>query len=192
MEIIVKKKPYEVVETVKDNHYVVKRKKKTYFCIDYGLDEATYDGIIEIEKKMSNTGIIYPHIRVNDKKAHIILTDYIPGPSCLDDLVAGDLTDEHYDGIFMEAWYARNEKYLLDFNPENFKLYNGEVYYMKYKLYPYKEEEAFQLKGIYKWAYTKEFTKHLNELHITVDPSRLKEEFEQNKEIVLLVVKYYR
>ncbi len=192
MSVTIKKKEYEIQEQIDDTHYVVTRKNKTFFYVDYTDDPEAYQTFDKNYSKIKATGITFPKVFVNDNKQHKVLMQYIPGENCLDMLVKGDLDDDVYEGIFLIACYARHEGYTLNYDPSNFKMYKGTLYYLKFDLFPYQEKEAFQLQGVRLWVYTKEFVQLLKEKGIPQDLKRLKPEFETNKDIVLLTVKHYR
>ncbi|MCD8209592.1 MAG: hypothetical protein LUC31_02100 [Coprobacillus sp.] len=191
-EVTVKGKVYQIDEVVDNHHYIVSRKGKKYFLRDYRVFNSGYTDFELTLKKINITGIIVPKVIAMDKKNKLVLTQYIPGTTCLEDICQGELTEDHYNGIFLQARYAKVEKYVLNFSPENFKLYNGKVYYLKYDVFPYDDSKAFQLNDIYLWVYSKQLVKLLESKGMPVDKSRLKDEYLTNKETVLLVVQYYR
>ncbi len=192
-DFIIKKKAYQVESALDDNHYVVNRKGKQYVFVDYSNDSDGLKEFKETYKKMKVTGICFPKVYVIDEKqSHGVLMDYIPGNTALDELVQGELTEDWYNGIFLQAKYAKTEKYALDFDPINFKLHDGKLYYLKFKLYPYDDSRAFQNVDVFRWVYSKQLVKELRERGLPVDRNRLRDEFTTNKETVLLVVQYYR
>ncbi|MCD8195281.1 MAG: hypothetical protein LUD22_03205 [Coprobacillus sp.] len=192
MSVTIKKKEYEVQEELDENSAVVTRKGKTYFFKDYSEDEEAYKKWDKTYDRLRNTGIRYPKVFVNDNKQRKILMEYIPGETCLDTLMKGDLDDDTYEEIFLMACYARHENYTLDYDPSCFKMYKGKMYYLGFRLYPYEEKDAFQLSGIRWWVYTKDLVELLKKKDLPQDLSRLKPEFETNKDVVLLTVKHYR
>jgi hypothetical protein len=80
----------------------------------------------------------------------------------------------------------------LDYAPENFKFVNGKLYYLPFKVETFVDKEKFIQQDIRLWFFTKDFIKYCHNKAVPVDESHLKSDYEVNKSIALLTVKYYR
>ena len=78
-------------------------------------------------------------------------------------LLEKDLDDEVIKLAFGQNFRAKVNGLLLDFNPQNFRYYNGILYYMPFTFDTYTKDQDFSLVGIKKWFYTKEFRDLLKE-----------------------------
>ena len=80
----------------------------------------------------------------------------------------------------------------LEYKPENFIFTNAKLYYMPFKYSKYVSNEPFVQNDIRLFFFTKNFIKHCHDMGIDVDQSHLKSDYEVNKNIALMTVKYYR
>lgn len=80
----------------------------------------------------------------------------------------------------------------LDYRPENFKFVNAKLYYIPFKYSKFVNNESFIQNDIRLWFFTKDFIKYCHDKGIDVDQSHLKSDYEVNKSIALMTVKYYR
>ena len=87
--------------------------------------------------------------------------------------------------------WNKYEGILLDYSPNNFKLIKGKLLYLSCFYKKYEEKQNFVNTQIKLWFYTKELVNYLESKNLPVDHSRLKEEYETNKELVLATIKYY-
>ena len=103
-----------------------------------------------------------------------------------------DLDEKIIEQAFLQNYKARTNRLRLDFNPINFIYQDNTLYYMPFTFTQYVRDEDFTQKELRLWFYTKEFKDLLISKGLPIDQSRIKNEYVQNKEIVLLVVKYFR
>lgn len=94
--------------------------------------------------------------------------------------------------VFIANFKARVNRIRLDFDPTNFIYKDGKLYYLPFTFTEYVRDADFTQKEIRLYFYTKEFKEFLISKGLPIDQSRLKNEYERNKEIVLTVVKYFR
>ena len=80
----------------------------------------------------------------------------------------------------------------LDYEPDKWMLVDGKLYYIYPSFIMYSKEKDLADKYIRLWFNTKELANYLAKLGVFYDKSRLKEDFQTNKQIVLTVCKYYR
>ena len=189
--LICKKKQFIVLNQLGGRSYKVEFKGKIYFFKQLA-NRDEFDDFLYAKKHLKSSGIPVAKIILADKKSFTVVTEFIDGETILDKLVAGPLSEDIYDLIFKLCFFVKIERMNIDFSPQYFKLYNGKLYYLETIMMPYDEKTNFTNKYIYLWFYTKQLVELLNELNIPTDPSRLKPEYESNKEIVLMTCKYYR
>lgn len=190
-EIKVGLKKFKIIESFDDGSFIAEKGKKKYLIRDLHGNSKEFYHIIDSYKKFLNTGIKHPKVYAKDKKKSIVVIDYIDGDNVLNMLRKNDLEEMVYSKIFLLAYMARVEKKALNFDPENFKFDGKELYYMSEELYDFNDETKFINKGIRFWFYTKEFAELLREKGLEVDKSRIKPDYETNKQIVLMTCKYY-
>ena len=188
---MVKRRTFNILETLSDNSFKVERKNKVFFLKKFN-SFSDYEYCFERRKKFINNGIKVPKIIKADKKALSIIFEYVEGQNVLEMLYNAPLPENVYKAVFMMNYLARLSKIMLDFDPSNY-IYtdDGKLYYMGLKYFEYDEKTSFVQKGIRLWFYTKEFSNLLLEKGHQIDKTRLKDDYVINKEIVLMTVKYY-
>ena len=191
-EIEVKRKVFEIVEQIGERSFKVQRKGNFYFLKKFEDDVKGFESFIEAEHHIRVSGVNNPKCLVYDKKTRIAVSDFIEGETCFDVLLKEDLPEEVIDLLFKTFWYARNDKMQLDYKPENFKYQNGKLYYIPFVCSKFESKDQFILQDIRLWFFTKEFINYCHSKGIDVDKTRLKSDYEVNKNIALLTVKYYR
>ena len=190
-QVVVKRRTFNILETLSDNSFKVERKNKVFFLKKFN-SFSDYEYCFERRKKFINNGIKVPKIIKADKKALSIIFEYVEGQNVLEMLYNAPLPENVYKAVFMMNYLARLSKIMLDFDPSNY-IYtdDGKLYYMGLKYFEYDEKTSFVQKGIRLWFYTKEFSNLLLEKGHQIDKTRLKDDYVINKEIVLMTVKYY-
>ena len=193
METIkIKHREFEILERPSEKTLKLQRKGKVYFAKVFTNDKNGYEDFIYAKKHIYLSGVSTPKIIYADKKILTVVTEYVEGASALDALINGELDDKYYEQIFSNSFYAKMERINLDYSPEHWIMMNDKLYYLETIMMPFKKEESFTERYIRLWFYTKEFVTHLNNLGLEADSSRLNQEYETNKEIVLKTCKYYR
>ncbi len=190
--VIAKKKEFKIIEKLGDRSYKVKRKNKEYFLKKIGLENDEFDKWIKDYKFLKTAGINMPKMRIIDKKEGIFVEDFIPGETVFDVLLWRDLENDYFRNVFVNEFYEKQDNFSLNYEPINWKLYNGKLYYLlhEYKR-GFKEETSFTKRGIYYWFYTKEFADYALNRGKKKDLSRLKNEYETNREILKTVVQFH-
>ena len=192
-EIIeIKRKEFEVIEQLGDHSYKVERKGKYYFLKKFEDNPKEFDEFVDAEHKLRVSGVSNPKCLIYDKKARIAVVEFIEGDSCLEALLGGELHEAVIELLFKTFWYARTDRIALDYHPDNFKFVNGKLYYLPFKCDIFVNKESFIQEDIRLWFYTKEFIRYCRSIGIPADESHLKSDYEVNKSIALLTVKYYR
>lgn len=192
-QIEIKRKIFDVVCLLGERSKKVIRKEKTYFLKDFGQDIKGFERYIDSAHKLSVSGIISPKIYIYDKNKHIVVSDFIEGPTVLEVLLKEDLPDDYFSLIFANNWYMKKARLLLDFDPQNFIFNNKKLFYLPQIYELFDDKKTFEKVGIWHWFYCREFVRYLEEHRLPVDQSRNpKDQCAINKKIALTVVKYYR
>ena len=192
-EIIeIKRKEYEVIEQIGDHSFKVERKGQFYFMKKFEDDPAGFEKFVDAEHSLRVSGVTNPKCFLYDKKLRIVILEYVEGESCFDLLLKEDLPETIIELMFKTFWYAKNDRLALDYSPKNFVFSNGKLYYLPFICGRFTYNEQFVQKDIMLWFFTKDFIKYCHSLGIDVDQSRLKSDYETNKNIALMTVKYYR
>ena len=192
-EIIeIKRKEYEVIEQLGDHSFKVKRKDQVFFMKKFGDDPVTFEKFVDAEHRLRVSGVTNPKCYLYDKKLRIAIIEYVEGENCLETLLKEDLSESVIELLFKAFWYARNDRMALDYSPQNFVFSNGKLYYLPFKCDKFTTNEQFIQKDIMLWFFTKDFIKYCHSLGLSADEKRLKSDYETNKNIALMTVKYYR
>ncbi|HHT67193.1 MAG TPA: hypothetical protein GX010_03090 [Erysipelotrichaceae bacterium] len=191
-EIKVRRKIYQVIEQIGNRSFKVSRKNKIYFLKKFEDDKQGFEQFIDSEHRLRVSGVSSPKCYGYDKKTMLAVIDFIEGDNCFNLLLKDNLPEEIIDLLFKTFWYAKNDKIALEYLPENFVYSNNKLYYLPFKYEKFISKEKFIQNDIHLWFFTKEFIKHCHNKGIDVDQSRLKSDYETNKNIALMAVKYYR
>ena len=190
--IEIKRKEYEIIEAIGDHSFKVKRKNQFFFMKKFEDDPAGFEKFIDAEHRLRVSGITNPKCYLYDKKLRIVIIEYIEGNNCLQELMNGELPESVIELLFRTFWYAKNDRIALDYSPMNFVYANGKLYYLPFKCDKFTTNEQFIQKDIRLWFYTKEFIKYCHGLGLSPNESLVKSDYEVNKNIALMTVKYYR
>ena len=191
-EIEIKRKVYQVIEQISDRSFKVERKGTYYFLKKFDDDKEGFEKFVDCEHRLRVSGVTNPKCFIYDKKLRWAILEYVEGQNCLDILLKEDLPEEILNLMFKAFWYAKNDRIALDMRPDNFVYANGKLYYLPFKYEKFVSNEKFVQQEIRLWFFTKEFVKYCHSKGIDVDSSRLKSDYETNKKIALMTVKYYR
>ena len=192
-EIIeIKRKEYEVIEQIGEHSFKVQRKGQFFFLKKFEDDPAGFEKFVDAEHSLRVSGVTNPKCFIYDKKLRMVVLEYVEGETCFDTLLREDLSESVIELLFKTFWYARNDRLALDYSPKNFVFANDKLYYLPFICGRFTTNEQFVQKDILLWFFTKDFIKYCHGLGIDVDQSRLKSDYETNKNIALMTVKYYR
>ena len=192
-EIEIKRKIYQVIEQIGDRSFKIERKGKFYFLKKFDDDKKGFDDFVDAEHRLRVSGVTNPKCFLYDKKLRWAVIDYIEGDNCFELLREnGSLSEEIIDLMFKTFWYARTDRLALDMRPDNFVYSGGKLYYMPFTYTKFVSNDSFVQGDIRLWFFTKEFMKYSRSKGLDVDQSLLKSDYETNKSIALMTVKYYR
>ena len=191
-EIEVKRKVFTIVEQLGEHSFKVERKGQFFFLKKFESDSEKFEAFCDAEHRLRVSGIISPKCYLYDKKARIAVLEYVEGESCFKTLQNGELSEQVIEALFKTFWYAKNDRLGLDYKPDNFVFSNNKLYYMPFKVGKFDNKDTFVQEDTRLWFFTKEFVKYCHDQGIDVDMSHLKSDYETNKNITLMIVKYYR
>ena len=191
-EIEVKRKIYTVVEQIGEHSYKVERKGQFFFLKKYENDADKFEAFCNAEHRLRVSGVVNPKCFVYDKKERIAVVDYIEGETCLDILMQGSLPEEILEQLFKTFWYAKNDGIALDYHPDNFKFVNDKLFYIPFKVSKFISNDFFIQQDLRLWFFTKEFINYSRSIGKDPDTKLLKSDYEINKSMALMTVKYYK
>ena len=192
-EIIeIKRKEFEILEAMGARSFKAQRKGQFFFIKKFENDNKGFEQFVNAEHRLRVSGVVNPKCYLYDKKLKIVVVDFIEGKTCFENLLNGELEERNIEMLFKTFWYARNDRLALDYSPINFKFINGKLYYLPFKCEKFVSNETFIQKDIRLWFFTKEFVQYCHSLGIDVNSAHLKSDYETNKNIALMTVKYYR
>lgn len=192
-EIIeIKRKEFEIIKQIGDRTFKAERKGQLFFIKKFGEDEKGFEDFVDAEHRLRVSGVTNPKCYLYDKKQRIAVIEYVEGDTCLEALLGGELIETIIELLFKTFWYAKTDRLALDYHPENFVFTNGKLYYLPFKVGKFVSKDSFIQEDIRLWFYTKEFIKYCHSIGISTDESHLKSDYETNKSIALMTVKYYR
>ncbi|MCF0117284.1 MAG: hypothetical protein HUJ61_04455 [Bacilli bacterium] len=190
-KLIIKRKEYFIDKVVKisDYHtsYICIFKNKKFFIRKF-KDSVVFNRCIDDYKKIKKIGICIPKMLKIDKKEMSIIYEFIDAEDCARILTNIDIDDAIFEKLFLLRRFARFSKVDLNYLPENFKYYNGELYYMSYEFFKESQEKSLEDYGMYYWIYGTVAMNHLAELGLPIDKSRVLTTPEVKKKIVLLSI----
>lgn len=191
-EIEIKRKVYQVVEQIGERTFKVERKGEYFFLKKFDDDKAGFQDFVDCEHRLRVSGVTNPKCFLYDKNLRWAVIEYVEGDNCLDLLKEGSLSEQILELMFKTFWYARNDGMELDMKPDNFVYTNGKLYYLPFKYKRFVSKDNFVQKDLRLWFFTKEFVKYCHDKGIDVDQSLVKSDYETNKNMLLMVAKYYR
>lgn len=184
---IFKRRTYEVIKSLNPHEFSVRRKNK-YFHLKTFDDINSFNKEISDYKAITKYGIKVPRMLKSSKRELSILFEYV-GEETIDKLLdQGDIDEKVFDKLFTIYRFARFSHIELNYLPENYALYNGELFYLLYEFSKENKERNLENYGIRFWFTGVEGISHLKELGYEVNNARLLSKAELNKKIVLISI----
>ena len=198
-QIEINRKVFDVIEQLGSYSYKGTRKGKEYFIKCFPENrKKEFDEYVDCGSKLKNNGISAAKIYTYDKRKYMVAVDYVDGVNPLKILEERDLNEDEYNLLFNALWRARTGHIALDFKCDNFRIADGKLFYLPFLYNKHDIKDSFDIKedflhnGIKYWIYSKELMIYLASKNMKVDESRLKNEFETNRAIALIVCKFFR
>lgn len=191
-EIIeIKRKEFVILEKMGENSFKVERKGKLFFLKKY-LNKDSFREFVDNQHRLKITALDIPKVYLFDKNQMISVVDFIEGKNMLECLAEKDIEDENiYKKLLMDEWCMRREKMRIDFHPEHFKYDGKKLYYLPFKYGSFESDYNFVMKDFKLWFPTKEFEAYAENKGYSIDKNRMKNEYEINKRMALITVKYF-
>lgn len=186
-----KRKNYEVIKVLQKSEYVtiflVKYKNKQFILKQFN-NSVSFFNEIDSYKKITDYGIKVAPLLKKDKKNNLLLYKDV-GEETIDKILAKeDISDYIFGQLFNIYRFARFSKIELDYMPENYCIYNNELYYCSLKFSTADKKKNLENYGIRFWFTGSEGLAHLKELGYEVDKNRFIDEANLNKKIILLSI----
>lgn len=191
-QIEIKRKFFDVLETMGERSYKVSRKNNLYFLKDFGEDRKGFEDFVERTNKFKVCGVKSPKVYLYDKNRRIIVMDFIEGQFMDQYLAEKELDDDLYKALFEAYWFAKQDKIYLDFQPHNFILKDGKLFYIPFLYKRFENNNQFIQEDIKYWFYTEKLENYLLSRGFDFDHKKLKSDYEINKFMALVTIKYYR
>lgn len=185
-------KEFNLVQIISDKCSIVERNGKRFFLRK--LDSLLEDGDMQIycAKRLSTSGVNFPKIYKIDKKRELMLSEYIEGENLAQFLSSSDMPEKAFENLFINAYMAKRNHMTLDYLPENFIIQNDKLFYIALFYKKYDKSEDLTEKYIRLYFNTTDLMNYLKTRGIIYDKSRIKDQYQTNKDIVLMTCKYYR
>ena len=191
-EIKIKHRIFEKVKDLSNESFLATYKGKTYEVLTFDYKTESGDALMFALKRIQSAGVKAPKLFWIDKKAGYAVREYLEGESVMHYIAKQDITDDMYKQLFLNEYLAKINGMTLNYEPDKWIIVNDKLYYMLPQFIKYNEEKDLVKRFLRLWYNTKELNQFLNKNGLSYDKSRLKDELVTNKELVLLVVKYYK
>lgn len=199
--LVINKENYEIKDKKElpdynlEVYFAIAKEKKFIIYHSIGATPKTqkqhFNGFSRLVRMIGNSNIRGPKFIDKDKKKFMIVQEAVEGVNVLQILANGDLPDFVYEQLFDMFSYAKVMGINLDYDPRNFVVKEEKLYYVGHVFKPYVDWENLVNAGIRLWVYSIEAVKIMEGVGIKTDLKRLKPVNQVNKDIVLLVYRYY-
>ena len=190
--ITIKRKEFEIISKMGEHSFKVTRHGKVYFLKKYE-DKKSFEDFLDRQHILKNSAVEIPHPYLFDKSQFISVVDFIEGETMLDYLAKKSIDEEViYELLFRTEFFARHDKMILDFKPENFKFTGKKLIYLPFTYKKFDPKYSFVTTDLRLWFMTKELASYIEGKGIEFDHTRIGNEYATNKEMALMAVKYYQ
>lgn len=191
-EFKIKHRIFEKVKDLTSESFLATYKGKTYEILMFDYKTEAGDALMYSLTRIKSAGIKAPKLFWIDKKAGYAVREYLEGETVMEYIARENLPEDFYKQIFLNEYLAKINKMTLNYEPDKWLIVNGTLYYTLPQFINYNEEKDLVKKYIRLWFDTRELVQFLNNNGLSFDKSRLKDELVTNKEIVLMVCKFYK
>ena len=193
METIkIKHRLFEIVEALSEDSFKGKYKDKEYLINKFDYNTESGSAFLYAILRIKNAGVKAPKIWLVDKKAGYVVRELLDAKSVMNLISESNLEEAVFEQLFLNAYLARMNRMTLNYEPNNWVMCDKTLYYVGDSFIEYDKSKDLIEKNIRLWFPTKEAAKFLEEHNLNLDKNRIKDEYNTNKEIVLMTVKYYR
>lgn len=193
MEILkIKFRKFEVIEHLSDDVLIAKHGKKTYQITKFDYKSDDGKELAYQINRVSTCGVKVPKLYLLDKRNGYIVKEYVAGKTIMEMIASDNLDEKIYEQLFQNAYLAKINRITLNYEPDKWLFADGELYYTYPYFIIYNEEKDLVKKYLRLWFPTKELQTFLKNNGLDIDKNRMKEEYAINKEMVLMICKYYK
>ena len=191
-EIKIKHRIFEKVKDLTDDSFLATYKGQEYEVFKFDYKTEAGDALMYSLMRIKNAGIKAPKLFWIDKKAGYAVREYLQGESVMELISRENIPEDLYRQLFLNEYLAKVNKMTLNYEPDKWIIKDGTLYYMLPQFIIYNEDKDLVKKYLRLWFPTKELAQYLANHNLSFDRTRLKEELATNKEMVLMVCKFYK
>ena len=191
-EIKIKHRIFQKVKDLSNESFLATYKDKTYEVLKFDYKTESGGALVFALNRIKNSGVKAPKLYWVDKKVGYAVREYIEGETVMQFISREDLPDDFYKQLFLNEYMAKINKMTLNYEPDKWIIVDGTLYYVLPQFINYNDEKDLVKRYLRLWFNTKELAQFLNKNGLSYDKSRMKDELVTNKEIVLMVCKYYK
>ena len=191
-EIKIKHRIFEKVRDLSDESFLATYKGQEYEVFKFDYKTEVGDALMYSLMRIKNAGIKAPKLFWIDKKAGYAVREYLQGESVMELISRENIPEDLYRQLFLNEYLAKVNRMTLNYEPDKWIIKDGTLYYMLPQFIIYNEEKDLVKKYLRLWFPTKELAQYLANHNLSFDKTRLKEELATNKEMVLMVCKFYK
>ena len=189
--IRIKRKDYEIVEIISNNIFKCYYNNKEYIITKLDITDPHYQDRLFLLNKLLSSGVPQPKLKYFDKKQGYLVREYMEATSLFDYILDHDFDEVIYKKIFYNAYAAKVAGLKINFDLKSWVFIDDSIYYVSLDAEKYSPENDFTKKDIWKWFMGKELADYYEKNGVLIDKTRIKSDFEVNKEMVLMTCKYY-
>ena len=190
--IKIKHRIFEKVKDLTDDSFLATYKGLEYEVFKFDYKTEVGDALMYSLMRIKNAGIKAPKLFWIDKKAGYAVREYLQDESVMELISIENIPEDLYRQLFLNEYLAKVNKMTLNYEPDKWIIKDGTLYYMLPQFIIYNEEKDLVKKYLRLWFPTKELAQFLANHNLSFDRTRLKEELATNKEMVLMVCKFYK
>lgn len=193
MEILkIKFRKFEVIEHQSDDVLIARHGKKTYQITKFDSKSDEGKELAYQINRVSTCGVKVPKLYILDKRNGYIVKEYVIGETIMEMIAKNNLDEKVFEQLFQNAYLAKINRITLNYEPDKWLYSDGVLYYTYPYFIIYNEEKDLVKRYLRLWFPTKELQTFLKNNGLEIDKNRMKEEYAVNKEIVLMICKYYK
>ena len=188
----IKHRDFQIIENIKEGVFKCSYKNKEYKVTAFEPGTSFTDELLYNLERVSTSGVKCPKLRWIDKKAGYFVQDYVEGVNVMSILKEKDIDEKLLEQLFNNAYLAKIKGLSLDYSPEKWMVVNGDLYYNDTYCSRYDDRCDLVKAYLRLWFPTTEMEQYLRKNDIFINKSRIKDQYSVNKQIVLVVCKYYK
>lgn len=187
-----KKREYTIIKKLSNNKLHVRYKDKDYVIVPFN-NYTNFSLYLGHKKVLAKAKVEMCKILKKDKKAFLILEEFIHGEIATKIIAENRLEKKYYEELFRVFRNNRFAKIALNYKPENFVFHRKNFYYLSDEVMKYDKDISFEkTDDILLWMSTKEAKQYCEKHNYAyVDRYLYKEGGELNKQLALLCVSFW-